>query len=172
MLLLHPSSLLPLPWPITSASTILVGLPLLCTVVTLLCLLILIIHCICQPIICHGLILLPGRCQYDGCTHCIKQMVLVGFVLGGPPLKLTDYFLPQTSLLELDHVYICYCRKLPRYVPYKCTYVPYNATFGVSNQSSDARCVRWHPANVNPGVAMTLLCREITTSALHEILNM
>ncbi len=26
------------------------------------------------------------------------------------------------------------CRKLPRYVPYKCTYVPYNGTFGASNQ--------------------------------------
>ncbi len=27
-----------------------------------------------------------------------------------------------------------YCRKLPRYVPYKCTYAPYNGTFGASNQ--------------------------------------
>ncbi len=26
------------------------------------------------------------------------------------------------------------CRKPPRYVPYKCTYVPYNGTFGVSDQ--------------------------------------
>ncbi len=26
------------------------------------------------------------------------------------------------------------CRKLPRYVPYKCTYVPYNGTFGASDQ--------------------------------------
>jgi hypothetical protein len=34
------------------------------------------------------------------------------------------------------------CCKPPRYVPYKCIYVPYNGTFGVSNQRSDARCVR------------------------------
>jgi hypothetical protein len=26
-------------------------------------------------------LLLPRRCQYDGCTHPIMQMVLVGFVL-------------------------------------------------------------------------------------------
>ncbi len=26
------------------------------------------------------------------------------------------------------------CCKLPRYVPYKCTYVPYDGTFGTSNQ--------------------------------------
>jgi hypothetical protein len=26
------------------------------------------------------------------------------------------------------------CRKLPRYVLYKCTYVPYNGTFGMSDQ--------------------------------------
>ncbi len=26
------------------------------------------------------------------------------------------------------------CRKLPRYVPYKCTYVPYDGTFGASDQ--------------------------------------
>ncbi len=40
------------------------------------------------------------------------------------------------------------CHKLPRYVPSKCTYVPYNGTFGASNQRSDARRVRWHPADV------------------------
>jgi hypothetical protein len=27
-----------------------------------------------------------------------------------------------------------FCCKLPRYVPYKCTYVPYDGTFGKSNQ--------------------------------------
>jgi hypothetical protein len=26
------------------------------------------------------------------------------------------------------------CRKPPRDVPYKCTYVPYNGTFGMSDQ--------------------------------------
>ncbi len=26
------------------------------------------------------------------------------------------------------------CRKPPRYVPYKCTYVPYDGTFGASDQ--------------------------------------
>jgi hypothetical protein len=26
------------------------------------------------------------------------------------------------------------CHKLPRYVPYKCTYVPFNGTFGASDQ--------------------------------------
>jgi hypothetical protein len=34
------------------------------------------------------------------------------------------------------------CHKPPRYVPYKCIYVPYNGTFGASNQRSDTRCVR------------------------------
>ncbi len=34
------------------------------------------------------------------------------------------------------------CCKPPRYVPYKCTCVPYNCTFGASDQRSDARHVR------------------------------
>jgi hypothetical protein len=34
------------------------------------------------------------------------------------------------------------CCKLPRYVPFKCTYVSYNGTFGASDQRSDARRVR------------------------------
>jgi hypothetical protein len=31
-------------------------------------------------------------------------------------------------------VAVVVCRKPPRYVPYKCTYVPYDGTFGASNQ--------------------------------------
>ncbi len=27
-----------------------------------------------------------------------------------------------------------FCRKLPRYVPYKGTYVPYDGTYGASDQ--------------------------------------
>jgi hypothetical protein len=30
--------------------------------------------------------------------------------------------------------------------------------------------VRWHPADVNPEVAVTLLRGEVTTSAWHEVL--
>jgi hypothetical protein len=64
----------------------------------------------------------------------------------------------------------CFCRKPPRYVLYKCSYVQFNGTFGASNQRSDARRVRWHPADVNPEVAVTLLRGEVTTSARHEVL--
>jgi hypothetical protein len=71
------------------------------------------------------------------------------------------------------HTFTCSsnaCCKPPRYVPYKCTYVPYNDTFGASDQRSDARCVKWHPADVNSEVAVTLLRGEVTTSAQHEVL--
>ncbi len=50
------------------------------------------------------------------------------------------------------------CRKPPRYVPYKCTYVPYNNTFGASDQRSDARHVRWHPVDVKH--MSTLRCQR------------
>ncbi len=52
--------------------------------------------------------------------------------------QLRDYFLPIRFFSSLSPCwfFICWgkCRKLPRYVPYKCTYVPYNGTFGASNQ--------------------------------------
>ena len=35
---------------------------------------------------------------------------------------------------------------------------------------SDARRVRWHSADVNPEVVVTLLRGEVTTSARHEVL--
>ncbi len=31
-------------------------------------------------------------------------------------------------------VMMCGCCKPPRYVPYKCTFVPYDGTFGTSDQ--------------------------------------
>jgi hypothetical protein len=74
-----------------------------------------------------------------------------------------------TSSLKVGFVDIpVLCCKPPRYVPYKCTYVPYNGTFGASDQRSDARHVRWHSADINPRVAVT---GEVTNSAQHEILN-
>ncbi len=38
----------------------------------------------------------------------------------------------RVFLLRKIEVGICF--KPPRYVPYKCTYVPYNGTFGASDQ--------------------------------------
>jgi hypothetical protein len=49
--------------------------------------------------------------------------------------------------------------------------VPYKRTFWHARTRSDARCVRWHPADVNSEVVVTLLRGEVTTSARHEILN-
>jgi hypothetical protein len=48
----------------------------------------------------------------------------------------------QADLEQLREDYILYeksqmlvmCRKPPKYVPYKCTYVPYDGTFGASDQ--------------------------------------
>ncbi len=63
------------------------------------------------------------------------------------------------------------CRKPPRYVPYKGTYVPNDGTYGASDQGQTLDVWGWHPDDVNPKVAVTLLRGEVTTSALHEILN-
>ncbi len=54
------------------------------------------------------------------------------------------------------------CRKPPRYVPYKCTYVPYNGTFGTSDQGQTLDVWGWHPADVNAEVAVT---PDVTTSS-------
>ncbi len=52
------------------------------------------------------------------------------------------------------------------------TNVPYKRTFGTPDQDQTLDLWGWHPADVNSEVAMMLLCRELTTSARHEILNM
>ncbi len=49
--------------------------------------------------------------------------------------------------------------------------VPYKLYFWRTRLRPEARHVRWHPADVNSEVAVTLLRREVTTSAQHEILN-
>ncbi len=51
------------------------------------------------------------------------------------------------------------------------TNVPYKHTFWCAWPRSDARCVRWHPADVNSEVVVMLLCGEVTTSAWVDILN-
>ncbi len=40
------------------------------------------------------------------------------------------------------------CHKPPRYVPYKCTYVPYNGTFGASDQGQMLDVWGWHPLGI------------------------
>jgi hypothetical protein len=54
------------------------------------------------------------------------------------------------------------CCKLPRYVPYKCTYVPYGGTLGKSDQGQTLDVWVWHPADVNAEVAVT---PDVTTSS-------
>jgi hypothetical protein len=43
-------------------------------------------------------------------------------------------FVMTLILLGIWEALPCACRKPPRNVPYKCTYVPYDGTFGASNQ--------------------------------------
>ncbi len=40
------------------------------------------------------------------------------------------------------------CCKLPRYVPYKCTHVPYNGTFGAPDQEQTLDVWGWHLVDV------------------------
>ncbi len=47
------------------------------------------------------------------------------------------------------------CCKPPRYVPYKCTYVPYDGTFGVSDQGRMLDVWGWHPTDVNAELVVT-----------------
>ncbi len=47
------------------------------------------------------------------------------------------------------------CRKPPRYVPYKCNYVPYDGTFCTSNQGQTLDVWGWHPADVNAELVVT-----------------
>jgi hypothetical protein len=58
--------------------------------------------------------------------------------------------------------YLYSCRKPPRYVPYKCTYVPYNGTFGASDQGQMLDLWGWHPADVNAELVVT---PDVTTSS-------
>ncbi len=58
--------------------------------------------------------------------------------------------------------------KLPRNVLYKCTYVPYNGTFGASDQGQMLNVWGWHPADVNAEVAAT---PDVTTSLRKDTLN-
>ncbi len=60
------------------------------------------------------------------------------------------------------------CRKPPRYVLYKCTYVPYNGAFGASDQGQTLDVWGWHPADVNAEVAVT---PDVTTSLQKDTLN-
>jgi hypothetical protein len=53
----------------------------------------------------------------------------------------TNEFLCKINVLHVK-AFLCMlhfftvkaCHKPPRYVPYKCTYVPYNGTFGASTK--------------------------------------
>ncbi len=54
------------------------------------------------------------------------------------------------------------CHKLLRDVPYKCTYVMYNGTFGASNQGQTLDLWDWHPADVNAELVVT---PDVTTSS-------
>jgi hypothetical protein len=47
------------------------------------------------------------------------------------------------------------CRKPPRYVLYKCTYVPYNDTFSASDQGQMLDVGGSHPADVNAELVVT-----------------
>ncbi len=60
------------------------------------------------------------------------------------------------------------CHKPPRYVPYKCTYVPYNGTFGASDWGPMLDVWGWHPADVNAEVGVT---PDVTTSLRKDTLN-
>ncbi len=50
------------------------------------------------------------------------------------PLQLGAVKLYHHYLQHPGHTHLEECCKPPRYVPYKCTYVPYDGTFGASNQ--------------------------------------
>ncbi len=70
------------------------------------------------------------------------------------------------SLLSPCWFFICgdECHRPPRYVPYKCTYVPYNGTFGMSDQGQMLDVWGWHPEDVNAEVAVT----PVITTSLQE----
>ncbi len=86
-----------------------------------------------------------------------------------PPLRHILSFLPIRffSLLSPCWFFICggKCRKLPRYVPYKCTYVPYNGTFGTPDQGQTLDVWGWHLADVNPEEKIHLRWRFPTSSS-------
>jgi hypothetical protein len=47
---------------------------------------------------------------------------------------LTNSIYQKIALLAIAKDLARLCHKPPRYVPYKCTYVPYNGSFGVPDQ--------------------------------------
>ncbi len=63
---------------------------------------------------------------------------------------------------------VTHCHKPPRYVPYKCTYVPYTGTFGASDQGQTLDVWGWHTADVNAEEAGT---PDVTTSSRKDTLN-
>jgi hypothetical protein len=65
----------------------------------------------------------------------------------------------QRCTLQKQNLGICH--KLSRYVPYKCTYVLYDGTFGASDQGQMLDVWGWHPADVNAELVMT---PDVTTS--------
>ncbi len=65
--------------------------------------------------------------KFDKNRHINQQKV---FVFDSDNINMTSFWVVQN------------CCKPPRYVPYKCTYVPYSGTFGMSNQRLDTRHVR------------------------------
>ncbi len=79
--------------------------------------------------------------------------------------QLRDYFFTYKVFSSLSPCwfFICggECRKSPRYVPYECTYVPYDGTFGASDQGQTLDMWGWHPADVN---AEYVLTPDVTTS--------
>jgi hypothetical protein len=79
---------------------------------------------------------------YHMCTKCFSTLICCGWTYG--------------CTLTLS-----YCCKPPRYVPYKCTYVPYDGTFGTSDQGQTLDLWGWHPADVNAEVATP----DVTTSS-------
>ncbi len=54
------------------------------------------------------------------------------------------------------------CCKPPRYVLYKCTYLPYDGTFDASDQCQTLDVWGWHPADVNAELVVT---PDVTTSS-------
>jgi hypothetical protein len=62
-------------------------------------------------------------------TRKVKRRACINGVPQQAHIAKEDAALPTVST---ESVFIC--RKPPRYVPYKCTYVPYDGTFGTSDQ--------------------------------------
>jgi hypothetical protein len=93
----------------------------------------------------------------DAAFHTASDMIIIAFFFllrpgeytdnDGNPFRLEDAQLfigdtrlplmtaPESKLHLARFASLTFtCRKPPSYVPYKCTYVPYNSTFGASDQ--------------------------------------